>query len=129
MPDSVMTMLPQIRIPLSSPDITQAEADAVLDVLASGRLSLGPRLPEFEQAVADYCGARHAIAVSSGTSGLHLVVRALGIGEGDEVITPSFSFVASANAVLYERARPIFVDIDSDTMNIDPGQIEAAITP
>ena len=121
--------LPLIRIPLSQPDFTQAEADALLGVLLSGRLSLGPKLAEFETVVAEYCGAEHAVAVNSGTSGLHLCVRALGIGEGDEVITVSFSFVASANAIRYERALPVFVDIDSETMNIDPGKIEAAVTP
>ena len=122
------TATPLIRIPLSWPDITQAEADAVLDVLLSGRLSLGPKLAEFERIVAEYCGLCHAVAVNSGTSGLHLAVRALGIEEGDEVITSSFSFVASANAIRYERARPVFVDIDPETMNIDAGKIEAAIT-
>src|SRR5258708_8787107 len=89
------TELPWIKIPLSRPDITQAEADALYGVVLSGRLSLGPKLLEFESAVAEYCGAKHAVAVNSGTSGLHLCVRALGIGEGDEVITVSFSFVAS----------------------------------
>jgi perosamine synthetase len=122
------TAAPLIRIPLSWPDITQAEADAVLDVLLSGRLSLGPKLAEFERIVAEYCGLSHAVAVNSGTSGLHLAVRALGIEEGDEVITSSFSFVASANAIRYERARPVFVDIDPETMNVDAGKIEAAIT-
>jgi perosamine synthetase len=118
-----------MRIPLSQPDISKAEVDAAVRVLGSGWLSLGPMLPEFERSVADYCGAPHAVAVNSGTSGLHLCVRGLGIGEGDEVITSSFSFVASANAVLYERARPVLVDIDPATMNIDPEQAEAAVTP
>jgi perosamine synthetase len=118
-----------MRIPLSQPDITKAEIDAAVGVLGSGWLSLGPMLPEFERAVADYCGARHAVAVNSGTSGLHLCVRGLGIGEGDEVITTSFSFIASANAALYERARPVLVDIDPVTLNIDPEKAEGAITP
>ena len=118
-----------MRIPLSQPDISKAEVDAAVGVLGSGWLSLGPMLPEFERSVADYCGAPHAVAVNSGTSGLHLCVRGLGIGEGDEVITASFTFVASANAALYERARPVFVDIDPATMNIDPEQAEAAVTP
>jgi perosamine synthetase len=121
--------LPSIRIPLSLPDITRAEADAMLSVLLSGRLSLGPKLTEFERAVAEYCGVEHAVAVNSGTSGLHLCILALGVGEGDEVITVSFSFVASANVIRYVGARPVFVEIDRDTMNIDPGKIEAAITP
>jgi perosamine synthetase len=120
--------IPLVRIPLSDPDITRAEALAVLEVAMSGRLSLGPKLAEFESAIAEYCGAHHAVATNSGTSGLHLCMRALGVAEGDEVITTSFSFVASANAIQYVGARPVFVDIDRDTMNIDPVRIEAAIT-
>jgi perosamine synthetase len=118
-----------MRIPLSSPDITESEIQAVTSVLRTPRLSLGPKLEEFENSVACYTGAAHAIAVNSGTSGLHLCVRALGIGEGDEVIVPSFSFVAVANAVRYERAVPVFVDADAQTLNLDPEQVEAAITP
>src|SRR5579864_3613976 len=102
-----------MRIPLSSPEITESEIEAVIRVLRGSRLSLGPKLEEFEQSVARYIGARHAIAVNSGTSGLHLCVRALGIGEGDEVIVPSFTFIAAANAIRYERAIPVFVDIES----------------
>jgi dTDP-4-amino-4,6-dideoxygalactose transaminase len=113
---------------MSSPDITEAEIDAAREVLISGRLSIGPKIAQFEEAFADYIGARHAIGVNSGTSGLHLAVIAAGVGEGDEVITPSFSFVASANSVLYERARPVFVDVDPATGNIDPLAIEPAIT-
>jgi dTDP-4-amino-4,6-dideoxygalactose transaminase len=82
----------------------------------------------FEQAAARFVGTRHAAAVSSGTAGLHLCMRAAGIGDGDEVITTPFSFVASANCVLYERGRPVFVDIEPDTLNIDPERIEAAVT-
>lgn len=118
-----------MQIPMSSPDITQAEIDAVTAVLRTGRLSLGPRITQFEESFADYLGVRHGIAVSSGTSGLHLAMIAAGIGPGDEVITPSFSFIASANSILYERGRPVFVDIDFQTGNIDPAAIEAAITP
>lgn len=118
-----------MEIPLSRPDITQAERDAVNAVMMTPQLSLGPKVPEFEKAVADFVGVRYAAAVNSGTSGLHLCVRALGIGKGDEVITTPFSFVASANCVLFERARPIFVDVDPDTWNIDPARIAAAITP
>jgi perosamine synthetase len=118
-----------MKIPLSQPDITSAEIDAAVKVLGTDRLSLGPMLPEFERAVADYCGAEHAVAVNSGTSGLHLCVRGLGIREGDEVITTSFSFIASANAALYERARPVLVDIDPATLNIDPEKAQAAVTP
>lgn len=118
-----------MRIPLSAPDITQAEIDAVVSALRNGRLSLGPKLQEFEDAMAAYLGVRHAVGVSSGTAGLHLCVRALGIGDGDEVILPSFTFIAAANALCYERAVPVFVDIDPLTLNLDPEKIEAAITP
>ncbi|MGQ0666550.1 MAG: DegT/DnrJ/EryC1/StrS family aminotransferase [Nitrospiraceae bacterium] len=118
-----------MKIPLSQPNLTWVERKAVLDVLESTFLSLGPRLPEFERAMARYIGVKHAVAVNSGTSGLHLIVRALGIGEGHEVITTPFSFIASANCVLMERARPVFVDINPETYTIDPEKIEAAITP
>jgi perosamine synthetase len=120
---------PQIRIPLAAPDISEADIQAVANVLRTSRLSLGPKLEEFERRVADYVGASHAVAVNSGTSGLHLCVRALGIGEGDEVIVPSFAFIAVANVVRYERAIPVLVDIDPQTLNMDPSRIEAAITP
>ncbi len=118
-----------MNIELSGPDITQAEIDAVTEVLRSGRLSLGPAVPRFEQAVAEYVGAKHAVAVSSGTCGLHLLIRAIEIEPDDEVITTPFSFVASSNCVLFERGRVIFVDIDPGTWNIDPARIEAAVTP
>jgi len=117
------------EIPLARPNVTQAEIDAVVAVLRSATLSLGPKLPEFEEALARQCGTRYAVACSSGTCGLHLLVRALGIGESDEVITTPFSFVASANCAVYEGAKPVFVDIDPDTWNIDPALIEKAITP
>jgi perosamine synthetase len=118
-----------VRIPLSAPDIQEEDIEAVADVLRTSRLSMGPKLEEFEQAVARYVGARHAIGVSSGTSGLHLCARALGIGEGDEVIVPSFAFIAVANVLRYERAIPVFVDIEPEILNLDPCRIEAAITP
>jgi perosamine synthetase len=118
-----------MRIPLSSPDVTEAEIDAVAGVLRSSRLSLGPKLAEFEQVVAQYVGSRHAVAVNSGTSGLHLCIRCLGIGQGDEVIVPSFTFIAAANVIRQEEATPVFVDIDPDTLNLDPRRVEAAITP
>jgi perosamine synthetase len=117
------------QIPLSRPDVTEADIDAVVEVLRTPHLSLGPKLPEFEAAVCRYTGARYATAVNSGTAALHLAVRALGIGDGDEVITTPFSFVASANCILFERATPVFVDIDPVTLNIDPRAVEAAITP
>jgi perosamine synthetase len=97
-------------------------------VLRSGQLSLGPRVPEFERAFAARVGAPLASAVSSGTSGLHLALRAVGVGEGDEVVTSPFSFVASANAALYERARPVFADIDPVTLNLNPAAAAAAMT-
>ncbi|HYW67818.1 MAG TPA: DegT/DnrJ/EryC1/StrS family aminotransferase [Candidatus Dormibacteraeota bacterium] len=117
-----------MRIPLSAPDIQQEDIDAVAAVLRTPRLSLGPQLEEFEHAIARYTGAAHAVGVSSGTAGLHLCIRALGIGEGDEVIVPSFAFIAVANAVRYEKALPVFVDIEPETLNLDPARIEAAIT-
>jgi perosamine synthetase len=106
----------------------EAEEQAVLEVLRSGQLSLGPRLVEFERAFAARLGARHASAVSSGTAALHLGLRAVGVDEGDEVVTSPFSFVASANAILFERATPVFADIDPVTLNLDPDAAAAAIT-
>jgi perosamine synthetase len=116
-------------VPMSSPDLTDAEISAVVAVLRTPHLSIGPRIVEFEQGVAAYTGTRHAVGVNSGTAGLHLAMIAAGVRDGDEVITPSFSFIASANCVLYERGTPVFVDIDPLTGNIDPAAIEAAITP
>jgi len=123
-----VTSLP-IRIPLSQPEITEAEVDAVVQVLRSSRLSLGPKLEEFERAIAEYVCAQQAVALSSGTSGLCLGLQALCIGEGDEVIVPSFAFVAAANAIRYVRAAPVFVDIDPVTLNLDPEAVRQAITP
>jgi perosamine synthetase len=114
-------------IPLAKPVIGEAEEQAVLEVLRSGQLSLGPRVPAFEEAFAQRVGARHACAVSSGTTGLHLALRAVGVSAGDEVVTSPFSFVASANAPLFEGARPVFADIDPLTLNIDPDAAAAAI--
>ena len=115
-------------IPLARPVLGDAEERAVIEVLRSGQLSLGPRLAEFERLFAARVGAPHACAVSSGTAGLHLALRAVGVGEGDEVVTSPFSFVASANAALYERARPVFADIDPVTLNLDPDAAAAAVT-
>ena len=117
------------HIPLSRPSVTDAEIEAVVSVLRTDRLSLGPRLGAFEAGVAARAGRRFGVGVNSGTSGLHLCVRALGLADGDEVITTPFSFIATTNAILFERARPVFVDIDPQTYNIDPAAIEAAITP
>ncbi|QGP92693.1 GDP-perosamine synthase [Neomoorella glycerini] len=117
-----------MQIPLSRPDITEKEINLVNEVLRSPFLALGPKMVEFEEAVANYVGRRYGIAVNSGTSGLHLLIKAYGIGEGDEVITTPFSFIASSNCILYEQARPVFVDIEPETGNIDPNLIEEAIT-
>jgi perosamine synthetase len=117
-----------VSLPLARPVLGEAEERAVLDVLRSRQLSLGPKVPEFERAFARRVGARHASAVSSGTAALHLGLRAVGVTDGDEVITAPFSFVASANVIVYERARPVFVDIDPRTLNVDPDAAAAAIT-
>ena len=118
-----------MRIPLSAPDISEADIEAVVNVLRTPRLSIGPRMAEFEEAVAGVAGVPYGIAVSSGTAGLHLCLCALGIGEGDEVILPSFTFIAAGNAVLYQRARPVFVDIGHSDLNLDSGRLEEKITP
>ncbi len=116
------------EIPLARPVIRAEEEARVLEVLRSGRLSLGPRLAEFEAAFAGRLGVAHASAVSSGTAGLHLALRAAGVSDGDEVVTSPFSFVASANAVVYERATPVFADVDPVTLNLDPAAAAAAVT-
>jgi len=116
-------------IPLARPVLGKAEEQAVIEVLRSGQLSLGPRVAEFEDAFAQTVGAACASAVSSGTAGLHLALRAVGVQDGDEVVTSPFSFVASANAVVFERARPVFADIDAVTLNLDPQAAAAAVTP
>lgn len=115
-------------IPLSQPDITAAEVDAVAQTLRSGRLSIGPKLEQFERDVAHRSSRREGVGVSSGTSGLHLVLLALGVGPGDEVITTPFSFIASANCILMVGATPVFVDICPQSLNMDPTKVEAAIT-
>lgn len=116
-----------MRIPLSSPDITQAERDAVLEVMHSPQLALGPRLDEFEHRVAAYFERRHAVAVNSGTSALHLAMLAMNMSPGDEVITTPFSFVASANCILYVDGVPRFIDICEHTWNMDPAALPAAL--
>ena len=115
-------------IPLSRPDITDHEIRAVVETLKSGRLALGPRTPEFEQLIAERAQRTHAVAVNSGTSGLHLALLALGVGPGDEVITPAFSFVASANCILHAGATPVFVDCSTSSLNMDPAEVEKKIT-
>ncbi len=118
-----------LTIPLSSPFLGEREEALVLEVLRSGRLSLGPWIERFERALAERVGAPYVAAVSSGTAGLHLCCRLAGLGPGDEAITSPFSFVASANCVLYEGATPVFADVDARTLNLDPAAVDAAITP
>jgi len=118
-----------MKVPLSAPDINQDDISAVLSVLQTNQLSLGPRLSEFEKVMTDWAGQKHGIAVNSGTSGLHLIIRAMDLKDGDEVITTPFSFIASSNCLLFERAVPVFADIEPETLNIDPSAIERAITP
>jgi len=117
-----------MRIYLSRPDITEKEIEAVCAVLRSPNLSLGPKLPEFENAFTEYIGRKRAVAVNSGTSGLFLCILALEIGPGDEVITTPFTFIASATTIMMAGAKPVFVDIDPETLNIDPAKIESKIT-
>lgn len=114
-------------IPVSRPDLSEIEVQEVLSVLRTPHLSLGPKLREFEDGMAALLGVRYAVAVSSGTAGLHLAVRAAGVEEGDEVITTPFSFVASSNALLYEHAIPVFVDVEDRTLNLSPDAVEEAI--
>ena len=109
-------------IPMSSPDLTDAERQAVMAVLDTPNLSMGPRIDAFEAAFCRFTGANFAIGVNSGTAGLHLCVRAADIGPGDLVITTPFSFVASTNVLLFEGARPVFVDVDPKTGNMDVEQ-------
>ncbi len=117
-----------MKIPLSNPDITDLEIKYVTQVLRTPNLSLGPKLVEFETKMAEFVGVKYAIATNSGTSALHLIIRALGIRDGDEVITTPFSFISSANCILFERAKPVFADIDPLTLNIDVNRIEERIT-
>jgi perosamine synthetase len=118
----------EMRIPLSAPDIDEDDVAAVVRVLRSSRLSLGPVMGEFESCFAEYVGTPDAVAVSSGTAGLHLSLLALGIGEGDEVIVPSFTFIAAANAIRYVRAVPVFVDVDPVTLNMDAALVDRVMT-
>lgn len=121
--------MPETSIPLAKPALSSLERQYVSEVLHSPQLAMGPRLKAFETQMAAHCGTAHAVAVSSGTAALHLIVRALGLKAGDEVITTPFSFVASSNALLYEGARPRFIDIDPETYNLDPARVEDALTP
>lgn len=114
---------------MSAPDLDDRDIAAVVEVLRSGRLSLGPKIEAFEKAISEYVGVEHAIAVSSGTAALHLIVKAMGFGPGDEVLVPSFTFAASVNVLLYEGITPVFCDIENETYNIDPFELEKQITP
>jgi dTDP-4-amino-4,6-dideoxygalactose transaminase len=116
-------------IPISKPYIGEEEKKAVLEVMDSGMLVQGPRVAKLEERFAQLCGVKHAIATSSGTTALHVALLANGIGEGDEVITTPFTFIASANSILYAGAKPVFVDVDEETFNLDPALVETAITP
>jgi perosamine synthetase len=118
-----------MKIPLAQPEILLSEIEAVVRVLRTPNLAMGPALAEFEQAIATYIGTPHAVAVNSGTSALHLALRCLDLKEGDEVIAPSFAFAAVANVLLQERLTPVFAEIDPHTLNLTPQTIEAAITP
>lgn len=116
-----------MRIPMSSPDLNDDDRQAVWDVINTPVLSMGPKVVEFESLIAEYAGTKHAITVNSGTAGLHAIIRAEEIRDGDLVITTPFSFVASTNAILFERAVPIFVDVDAKTGNMDVDQLKTAI--
>jgi perosamine synthetase len=116
------------RIAVSAPDLDEADETAVLGAIRSGVLALGPSAERFERACADLAGVRNGVAVSSGTAGLHLIVRSLQVGEGDEILVPSFTFAASANAILFEGATPVFVDIEPDTYNLSAVEMEAKVT-
>jgi dTDP-4-amino-4,6-dideoxygalactose transaminase len=116
------------NIPLSRTEFGDAEARAVADVLASGWVTQGPKVAEFERVVAARVGAAHAVATTSCTTALHLALLAAGVGPGDEVICPSYSFIATANAVLYSGATPVFADIDAQTWNLDPSDVESRVT-
>jgi len=116
-----------MQIPLSSPDIVKKDIKAVVEVLRTRFLSTGPKVVEFEKKIREYAGTKYAVAVNSGTSALHLIIKGMGLGEGDVVITTPFSFVASSNCILFERAVPLFVDIDERTLNLDADKVEGKL--
>jgi len=113
-----------MQVPLSSPDIIDKDIEAVVGVMKTRFLSIGPKVVEFENRMSEYTGVKYAVAVNSGTSALHLIIRGMGIGEGDVVITTPFSFIASSNCILFERAKPLFVDIEEETLNLDADRVE-----
>lgn len=114
----------QMQVPLSSPDIVEKDIEAVVGVMKTRFLSIGPKIKKFEEKMCEYVGAKYTVAVNSGTSALHLIIRGLGIGEGDKVITTPFSFIASSNCILFERGSPLFVDIEEETLNMDADKVE-----
>ena len=116
------------RVTMSAPDVNEDDVRAVMEVVRSGQHALGPRAVSFEGAVAEYVGVRHGVAVSSGTAALHLIVRALGLGRGDEVLVPSFTFAASVNVLLFEGVTPVFVDIDPDTFTLSIADLARKVT-
>jgi len=113
-----------MKVPLSSPDIIEKDIEAVGEVMKTRFLSIGPKIKEFEKKMSQYAGVKYAVAVNSGTSALHLITRGLGIKEGDKVLTTPFSFISSSNCILFEKAEPLFVDIDEKTLNLDPDKTE-----
>jgi len=114
----------RMKVPLSSPDIVERDIEAVVRVMKTRFLSIGPKVVEFEKKMGSYVGAKYAVALNSGTSALHLIIRAMEIEEGDVVITTPFSFIASSNCILFEGGRPLFVDIEEDTLNLDADKVE-----
>lgn len=114
----------RVQVPLSSPDIVEKDIESVVGVMKTRYLSIGPKVVEFEKRMSSFTGTKHAVAVNSGTSALHLIIKGMGIGEGDVVITTPFSFIASSNCILFERGRPLFVDIEKDTLNLDANKVE-----
>ena len=115
-------------IPIADPQLGEHEKERVAEIIDSGQLTDGPEVRAFEEEFADFCGASHGVATTNGTTALHTALEALGIGPGDRVVTPSFSFIASANAVRFAGAEPVFADIDPDTYNLDPATVEAVVT-
>src|SRR5580692_3775489 len=118
-----------VFLPYGRQEIADVDVKAVVEALVSGWLTTGPRVAEFEQAFAAHVGASDGVAVNSGTAALHCAMRAIGVGPGDEVIVPAITFAASANAALYEGAKPVFADVEPDTLLIDPASVARCITP
>ena len=118
----------KMNIPITKPALTEEEARAPFESIRSGWVTQGPKVAEFEKALASYVGAKHGIATTSCTTGLHLALASIGVGPGDEVIVPSLTFIASANAVLYTGADVVFCEVDARTLNVDPSDVEMRIT-